>query len=170
MTYAQTVTVTNASIRKADFDYFKTMRNASAKLRDKVREHAGLDPFPVPPPRFVPRPKIIRTAPVVVAPAENAPTSMPTSAQRIVNEIAAAMMLDADEIYSRSRMKPIVLARHLVMTVLYRRGASYSRVGTWLGCDHSTVINGVRRFEERATPYMREIAAKYAPETKGESE
>lgn len=165
MTYAQTVAVNTASLRKADFAAFKAMRDGSAKLRDRVREARGMDPFPVPPVRITPRPHVSRRPATIAAPPPAAEKpGMPIYAQRIVNEIAAAMVLDAEEIYQRSRVTPIVRARFLVMAVLHGRGNSYSRVGRWLGCDHSTVIHGVRRFKECATPFMREVAARYLPE------
>jgi len=47
--------------------------------------------------------------------------------------------------------------------VLASRGTnSLAQVGRWIGGrDHSTVINGLRKYEKDATPWMREIVRRW---------
>lgn len=49
-------------------------------------------------------------------------------------------------ILGMTRLKPVVLARHLTMFVMYETGCfSLNDIGTFLGRDHASVIHGIQR-------------------------
>jgi hypothetical protein len=158
MTYAQTIAVNNAELRKADFDHFKAMRRGSDHLRDRIREVLGIADEPAP---FVRR---AYGAPVSAAPLPPPPppSGLPVTVTEIIASIAADMDMTAGDITGRSRQREIADARNLVFHVLVKRGSSTVQVGQWVGGrDHSTVISGLRFFEVRATPWMRKVASQW---------
>ncbi|CAB4120804.1 Chromosomal replication initiator, DnaA C-terminal [uncultured Caudovirales phage] len=167
MTYAQTIAVNNAALRKADFDHFRAMRRGSDILRDRIRAARGIAPEFVDetaPQRFVRR---AYGAPISASPLPPPPppSGLPVTVTEIIAVIADDMAMTAGDITGRSRQREVADARNLAFYVLVKRGSSTVQVGQWIGGrDHSTVIAGMRRFEERATPYMRKVAEKWLPE------
>ena len=63
---------------------------------------------------------------------------------------AGAFGVTFEMVLGRSRTFTVCRARDAVMTKLREQGLSYPEIGTLLGRDHTTVMAGVRRFEERA--------------------
>ncbi len=53
------------------------------------------------------------------------------------------------EILSPFREKPVVYARWSIMLTLRRRGWSTPQIGKFLGRDHSTIVDGLRRARQR---------------------
>lgn len=159
MTYAQSMTVTNASLRKADFAHFRHMVSGSAKLRDRVREARGMEPHHDVPAQRISRKKKPRK--VRRLPEWKDGAAIQTAAE-FIDAIASAFNLDASELTGRSKCRDVSPARFTAMYVLVKRGASRNAVGKWLGGrDHATVINGLKRFEKDATPFMRAVAERF---------
>jgi len=71
----------------------------------------------------------------------------------ILTEVAAKHRLRVSDITGRSRLRPIVIARQEVM---YRcrseADKSYPQIGRFLSKDHTTVIHGFRKHQERVRP------------------
>lgn len=82
------------------------------------------------------------------------------SAREVITKTARTFDLTYADLTGQSRDRRIVAVRHMAAWILARRGRlSLSQIGRAMGGrDHSTVINGVRRFEERATPERRAVA------------
>lgn len=55
--------------------------------------------------------------------------------------------VDGDDILNGSRDRQVVRAKHVAMWLMREAGHSYPDIGRELGCDHTTVINAVRRVE-----------------------
>jgi hypothetical protein len=162
MTYAQTITFSNADLRKADFDHFTAMRRGSDILRDKIREALGIAPLT--PPCFVRRAYKAKVDDAPLPPPPP-PRGLPATVTEIIAAIAEDMDMTAGDLTGRARQREVVDARNLAFYVLVNRGSSTVQVGKWLGGrDHSTVIAGLRSFEKRATPYMRKVAARWLPQ------
>lgn len=66
---------------------------------------------------------------------------------------ATALFPDVSKrwLLGRRRFEFVVEARHAVWLALRRGGVSYNQIGHWFERDHSTVISGCRRAEERCT-------------------
>lgn len=60
------------------------------------------------------------------------------------NGVAAQSILTGD------RRRDVVWARHVAMWLARRAGLSLPAIGRALGCDHTTVLNGVRRVDRTA--------------------
>jgi hypothetical protein len=159
MSYAHSVSITNATLRQQDFSHFRAMLQGSAKLRDRVREERGMEPHHEAPPSRISRkckPRKVRRLP-----AWKDGAAIQTAAE-FIDAIASAFNLDASELTGPSRARDLSPARFTAMYVLVKRGASRNAVGKWLGGrDHSTVINGLNRFEADATPFMRAVAERF---------
>jgi hypothetical protein len=83
---------------------------------------------------------------------DNDPTIAPaTSMEDIVQRVCRAYGLTKAQLLGRSRLRLITMARYEAMYRCHRElGRSTAAVGRYLGNrDHSTVINGIRRHEER---------------------
>ncbi len=147
-----TAHVTDKYIRQTDFDTFKATVRADAKLLEKLNEARGIVSKPVPE-----EPKPVRQ---YVPPS---PDYIPSGHREIVAAIAADMDVSLADVIGLKRSKPIMQARLVAYKVLSSRGTnSLAQVGRWLGGrDHSTVINGLRKFEKDATPWMREIVRRW---------
>lgn len=147
-----TAHVTDKYIRQADFEAFKATVRANNKLLEKLNEARGIATEPAPE-----RPKPIRR---YVAPT---PEYIPAGHREIIASIAADMDVSLADIVGLKRCKDVMQARLVAYKVLASRGTnSLSQVGQWIGGrDHSTVINGLRKFEKDATPWMREIVRRW---------
>ena len=151
-----TAHMTDQYIRKCDFTEFRQTIKADSKLIESLNKARGIE---TPPP--VERPKRIRP---YVKPS---PESVPVGFREVVFSIAQDMDVKASDIIGLGRVKPVMQARMVAYKVLSMRGASLAQVGRWLGGrDHSTVINGLRKFEKDATPWMRELVKRWTPEEK----
>lgn len=74
---------------------------------------------------------------------------MPWTLSCAAKPIAAKYGISVSEL-SGPRGSPIAAAaRQELMWVLHRRGLSSVRIGQLIGRDHTTVLHGVRRHEER---------------------
>lgn len=147
-----TAHVTDRYIRDSDFEAFKATIAADAKLVEKLNEARGIVSQPV-----CERPKRVKR---YVAPT---PEYIPAGHREIVASIAADMDVSLPDIIGLKRSKQIMQARLVAYKVLASRGTnSLAQVGRWIGGrDHSTVINGLRKFEKDATPWMREIVRRW---------
>jgi hypothetical protein len=148
-----TAHVTDKYIRQTDFETFKATVRADAKLLEKLNEARGIVSKPVPE-----DPKPVRQ---YVPPS---PDYIPSGHREIVAAIAADMDVSLADVIGLKRSKPIMQARLVAYKVLSSRGTnSLAQVGRWIGGrDHSTVINGLRKFEKDATPWMREIVKRWS--------
>lgn len=146
-----TAHVTDQYIRDSDFETFRATIIADAKLVEKLNEARGIKTEPV----HIPK---LRKA-SYIAPT---PDRIPEGPRGIIGSIASDMDVKASDIIGLGRVKPVMQARLVAYKVLSMRGASLGQVGQWLGGrDHSTVINGLRKFEKNATPWMREIVRRW---------
>lgn len=149
MTYAHSMTVTNASLRREDFAHFKAMQRGSEKLRKALVKALHTPIRPINPPR-----------PRVHVPASV--QAMPEAVRTIINGIAEDMDVYPEDIWGKSRAGEIMAARLVAYVALVRRGSSMAQVGRWVGGrDHTTVRHGLMTFDRDATPWMREIARRY---------
>lgn len=92
-----------------------------------------------------------------------------------VRIVANAFAVSEADIKSRSRVRPLVIPRHVAMYIAHAEGHSLEAVGSYLGGrDHTTVLNGIRRTEsewlndqrvrEKYNNAMAEVIAKRAGE------
>jgi len=147
-----TAHVTDRYIRDSDFEVFKATIAADAKLLEKLNEARGIVSQSV-----FNRPKRVKH---YVTPT---PEYIPNGHREIVSSIAADMDVSLSDIIGLKRSKQIMQARLVAYKVLASRGTnSLAQVGRWIGGrDHSTVINGLRKFEKDATPWMRELVRRW---------
>lgn len=74
---------------------------------------------------------------------------MKLNPDQIINTVAWWYGVTIEEIKSPRRPDSILPARYSCYTLLYERGLSYKKVGSIIGGrDHSTVLDGIKRFEE----------------------
>lgn len=147
--------MTDQYIRKTDFAQFRETIKADSKLVESLNKARGIEAPPVE------RPKRLRP---YVKPT---PESVPVGYREVVASIASDMDVKLADIVGLGRVRPVMQARLVAYKVLTMRGASLAQVGRWLGGrDHSTVINGLRKFEKDATPWMRELVKRWTPEEK----
>jgi hypothetical protein len=147
-----TASITDKYIRQSDFAAFKATIRADAKLLEKLNEARGIvsEPAPEEPKR-------------VVKYAPPSPDYIPAGHREIVAAIAADMDVSLADVIGLKRSRAIMQARLVAYKVLSSRGTnSLAQVGRWIGGrDHSTVINGLRKYEKDATPWMREIVRRW---------
>lgn len=62
---------------------------------------------------------------------------------------AKAFRITYDDIIQDRRSRHIVSARHALFKAMHLRGASYGQIGRWMKRDHTSVMHGVKRAEER---------------------
>lgn len=166
--------ISNAELRKRDFDHFKAMELANDRFLARLEEATGKTfrtsvPRKVLPPlkrRQTATPEQRRTRKRIVLPKTadevlNKIPETPTTMLEIIAAVAREFGLTANDLMGEHRCRMAAAPRFTAMHVLVARGASRAAVGRWLNRDHSTVINGLARFAATATPRMREIAAKY---------
>lgn len=140
--------LSNTSIRRIDFAHFKAMQRGSARLRDAVLRA-----------RHMPLAKPPRVK--VHLPAR--PEGMPEAVRQIVLAIAEDMDVGVGDIMGRDRHPDVWNARMVAYVVLTKRCGSMAQVGRWLGGkDHTSVRQGVMKFQEQATPRMRQIVERYS--------
>lgn len=85
----------------------------------------------------------------------------PLYAQRALKAAAEAAGARVDQLKLRWQQRPLVYARWAFMAAMYRRGASYERIGRLINRDHSTVIYGVRKAEKlMSRPDFADLVAK----------
>lgn len=75
----------------------------------------------------------------------------------VIAVISEKMQVPIEDLLGPSRLRNVVQARFTCFTALYLRGSSLSAIGRRFDRDHTTVMHGVRVFEDTATPEMREI-------------
>lgn len=63
------------------------------------------------------------------------------SSKKLIAKAEEAMWLRKGDVQGRERHRPNVLARALVVSILRKRGWSYTQIGALLNRDHSTIIN-----------------------------
>jgi chromosomal replication initiation ATPase DnaA len=155
-----TAHVTDKYIRQTDFEAFRATITADAKLLQKLNEARGIVTEPI---------KITKLRKVsYIAPT---PDRIPEGPRGIIGSIAQDMDVKASDIVGLGRVKPVMQARLVAYKVLSMRGASLTQVGQWIGGrDHSTVINGLRKFEKDATPSMRELVRRWTEREDGQQD
>lgn len=80
---------------------------------------------------------------------DTTPLRMSESVRRIIQDIARVHGVSPSQLET-SRGRLSVAARHHSWAVaVWTAGVSYSAVGRMFGVDHTTVMEGVRRHEER---------------------
>lgn len=152
--------VTDRYIRETDFQAFRAKIVADAKLIEKLNEARGIKAEPI---RLTKLRKASYIAPT--------PDRIPEGPRGIIASIAQDMDVKASDIVGLGRVKPVMQARLVAYKVLSMRGASLAQVGQWLGGrDHSTVINGLRKFEKDATPWMRELVRRWTEKSDAQSD
>ena len=67
----------------------------------------------------------------------------------IITEAARVFRVDRNLIAGRDRRRLPTSIRQALYVALRRRGASLSRIGSWMDRDHSTVIYGIKTAEKR---------------------
>jgi hypothetical protein len=75
---------------------------------------------------------------------------VPVRVRQIAAQIAASHGVPDYLIFGETLLTKVVRARHEFWRQLREAGFSYPQIGRWAGRDHSTVILGVRRAEERS--------------------
>jgi hypothetical protein len=80
----------------------------------------------------------------------------------LIEAIAKAFKVTAEDILGPCRAGVIKSARIVVCKVLHLRGQSYPQIGRRINRDHSSVINAVHRFDTHATDKMRAVASFFA--------
>jgi hypothetical protein len=129
------------------------LRGSAGLLRAIYRARGVVAPQPAPEPEPEP------PAP----PAYVAPDPLPVQPDDIIAQIGDALGASYDEIVSARRWHELIPARNTCYRVLRDRGMSTSQIGRHIGGrDHTTVIHGLRSFDAKATPKMREVAAAFA--------
>ena len=155
-----TARVTDKYIRQTDFEAFRATIIADAKLLEKLNEARGIKTEPI----HIPK---LRKA-SYIAPT---PDRIPEGPRGIIGSIAQDMDVKASDVVGLGRVKPVMQARLVAYKVLSMRGASLTQVGQWIGGrDHSTVINGLRKFEKDATPWMRELVRRWTERDDGQQD
>lgn len=67
----------------------------------------------------------------------------------VVRSVAAASGISIATIKGHRRTPTAAAARHLVWGILYREGYSYSQIARASTRDHTSIMHGVRRDEQR---------------------
>lgn len=62
---------------------------------------------------------------------------------------AKAFLIPTEDIMKDRRNRRIVAARHAIFKAFSMRGSSYGQIGRWMARDHTSVMHGVKRAEER---------------------
>ena len=69
-------------------------------------------------------------------------------ADQVLAAVAAAYVVDVEQLRGRSRTAHLAEARHVAFWILHRRQCwSLQAIGDWLDRDHSSVRHGVRRVD-----------------------
>lgn len=145
--------VTSKHIRERDFEEFKGAIKSSDTFLEKLRAAKGILSEPVE------VQKAARRKPCYVAPSAE---PLPVGYRAIIASIASDMDVTYADVIGTRRYTPIMRARLVAYMVLTGRGNSLAQAGRWIGGrDHSTVINGIKKFERDATPWMRELVARW---------
>jgi hypothetical protein len=138
--------VTDDLIRKQDFEQYVETVKADNILVAKLQEAQGIKPKPAP----------LRE---IQVPDQ----SEPVGYREVIAQIAYYMDVSVADIMGKDRRNEYLQARMVAYKVLADRGNSFAQIGRWIGGrDHSTVMNGIKRFNRIATPLMLKIAAKWA--------
>ncbi len=92
--------------------------------------------------------------------AEAADISTPVKelVMRVVAEVSVVTGVLTGEIRGKSRIGPVVRARHFVWFKLTEFGLSASEIGRAFKADHTTVLHGVARVKSKLCPNNQEAA------------
>lgn len=82
-------------------------------------------------------------------------------AREVVADAAARHGVTAEAIYGGSRRRDVTAAKYEAFHVLRTSGYTLADIGRYLHCDHTTVIYGLRRYQEKK-------AEEVAPAVSGE--
>ena len=63
--------------------------------------------------------------------------------------VTGALGIQAVHVFSPTRKRDVVFARHMVMYLLRQSGHKYTAIGRFMHRDHATVIHGCRSIEDR---------------------
>jgi hypothetical protein len=128
-------------------------------LADLIREHGvGLYSQAVEEPVVVARPKPAST--LTVVPLHEAPegwalrsdivVKLPASWRSVLREVAEKHGINEDVILGKSRVKPVCAARQeLMWRMRVERKLTFIQIRDLIGMDHSTVMHGVSRHQQR---------------------
>ena len=88
------------------------------------------------------------------------------SSSKLIAKAEEAMWLRRGDVQGRERHRPNVLGRALVVSILRKRGWSYTQIGTLLNRDHSTIINLYKNLDiyTRFYPEFREALEQLSEE------
>ena len=145
--------------RKDERTAFKGISDRLGENKDDARNFAFFGQRPNNGPRVKPAP---RPKPEALAPLPE-PTPQKTFAlpAEIIAEIARVKRISPGDITGKSRLSHYLPARNLTAHVLRHRGWNLPAIGRIMGGrDHSTIVNSLRRFEERASLEERALAAR----------
>lgn len=68
-----------------------------------------------------------------------------TPFMRIVNEVSKESGIPRDVIFSKTRKKPVVMARYIIFDRVRRElGWSFPKIGKLFKMDHTTVMHGIK--------------------------
>jgi chromosomal replication initiation ATPase DnaA len=67
-----------------------------------------------------------------------------------LDQILAPFGLDYTDMYAKSHLRHVAWPKHMAFACLRSEfGMSFPQIGRFLGFDHTTIMNGVRRHEAR---------------------
>ena len=89
------------------------------------------------------------------APSAYSDTDLPS---RVLTISAALFSVPIERLHQRFRHRDVTSARYVAAWLLSRRHWASTKIGAYLGLDHSTVLHGIRRVE--TTDYLRTLACK----------
>src|SRR5690606_24358825 len=77
--------------------------------------------------------------------------------ETIIKVASMLFKIDGNMVFERTRKKPYVSIRQLVCYYLYRHHQwTYERIGNLFELEHSTVLLGIRNFENKMSVYVDE--------------
>lgn len=83
----------------------------------------------------------------------------------VVRAVALECGLDVDDLIGPSRAAEIVRARQKAMWLCHRAGKKKTTIGRFFNRDHTTVLHGIRRHEERLNAASAEMRTCYSAST-----
>lgn len=108
------------------------------------------------------KPRIQNPVEFTPPPEMKRPVGIPHFPSEIIASIAMEFHLKPEDMTSTGRQAKLMKARQTAIYVLRNRGNSYPQIGRWMGGkDHASMIHHFHKFEQHATPGMREIASRY---------
>lgn len=159
-------------IEIGDLAYRKMMTMGSARLLRAMRGEPEPDERPLPTMRQAI--KIVSTKRRRYTPMSERPIyPLPSSVRAIVERVAEAFDISADEVLSKSRARPAIHARSVIIRLIRNRKwesgehkHSTTTIGRFVNRDHSTVCHSLDHFDTycKHFPEVGEIYARLSAE------